>query len=103
VIGIRDAAVHRTDSGALRGIEMTHAFCALLAVDDVNLITGRDGLVWAFGLTGSAIDAFFGDLICHITLLLIKMKAYYIAFSSIYKEGGVADSIFLTLSEASKP
>jgi hypothetical protein len=67
VIGVGDAAVHRTDSGALRGIEMAHALRALLGVDDINFISDRDGLVWAFGFAGSAVDTLFCDLVSHVT------------------------------------
>jgi hypothetical protein len=44
---------------------MAHALGALGRVNFVNLFAQINGLVWAFGLTHIAVDAFVGDHQCH--------------------------------------
>jgi hypothetical protein len=45
VLGIRDAAVHGADCGALRLIKETYALCALLGINDIDLFAFDDRLV----------------------------------------------------------
>ena len=63
VIGIGNAAIDRADFSALGLVEASDALRTFVEVDDVDRVSGRDRLVRAFGLAGSAIDAFFGDLV----------------------------------------
>jgi hypothetical protein len=61
VVGVMRDAVHRADFDALRGVVMPNAFGAKIRVDDVDLITLRDGPVGAFGFANIAVDTFVGD------------------------------------------
>jgi len=54
-------AVHGTDVDALGFIEMTHAFCAELGVDLIDLFPLIDRPIWAFGFTDITVDAFIGN------------------------------------------
>jgi len=70
MIRVRDTGVHRADRGALRFIIESHTLCALVRINDVDLIAFTDGFVRAFRLAGSACDALFCDLIGHLIHLL---------------------------------
>ncbi len=56
---------HWTDFLALRDIEMADAFSAFVGVDDIEQVTGGDGIVGAFWFTDIAVDAFISDFKRH--------------------------------------
>jgi hypothetical protein len=61
VIRIFGDTVYRADFYALRLIIETHAFGALVRVDLIDLITGRDSIIGTFWLTHITVDAFIGN------------------------------------------
>jgi hypothetical protein len=61
VVGILNDTVNRTYLNALGLIEMTHALCAEIGIDLVDLVALRDGTVGAFGFANVAVDTFVGD------------------------------------------
>src|SRR6185295_5112986 len=65
IIGIGDADVNRTDSGAGFVIVKTDALRAKLRIDDVNRLALRDRVVWTLWLTRAAVDAVVGNHRCH--------------------------------------
>jgi hypothetical protein len=65
VVGVRDTGIYGANSSALRRLVVSHAFRALLRVDDINFVAGRDRLVRTFRFASSAVDAFFCDFIGH--------------------------------------
>jgi hypothetical protein len=66
VIWIGNTRINRANRRTLGLIERSYALGALFVFDLINLIPGKYRFVGAFGLTGSTIDTFFGDFICHI-------------------------------------
>ena len=58
-----------------KSVEGADALGALLGVDDVDVVTGADGLVWALGLACAAVDALFNDLHRHRNILLMNPTA----------------------------
>jgi len=56
-VGIREATFDRTYCLASLVVVEANALGAELWVDNVQVVTFRDRLVWAFGFTSSAIDA----------------------------------------------
>lgn len=58
-------ALDRTNDLALRLVVMPHALSALVRVDDIKLLSHRDGLVGTLWLTNITVDALIGDTKCH--------------------------------------
>src|SRR5205823_14165823 len=58
---IDNTAVDRADRGASFLVVEAYALGAEGRVDDVDVLTLRDGLIWTLGLAGSAVDALLGD------------------------------------------
>jgi hypothetical protein len=65
VIGIGNTAINRANSRTLRLIKGAHTLRAFVGVNLINLIASKYRFVRTFRITGSTIDTFFGDFICH--------------------------------------
>src|SRR5438105_11016539 len=61
IVRIHDTAVHRTDGGAGFLVVEAYAFGAEGRIDDVDVLTLRDGLIRTLGLACPAVDALLGD------------------------------------------
>ena len=73
---IDNNALDRTDFDALRNLEVSNTFGAVIWFDFVNFFSLVDGIIWALGLTNIAIDAFVCDDQCHKMCLITKRTRY---------------------------
>lgn len=59
--GVKGDAINRADLLALGFGVVPDTFCAFVGVDDVNISALRNSVVWTFGFTYIAVDAFVGN------------------------------------------